>query len=138
MATAIIKEAGWYKETTMDGYDGYECVGTDADELVHALEQNGDLTDVVKDWASDYYDFGDFIESILEWDTPYADRDGILSDWKDSLDTSDTIYLGDGDIEYFDEGEEVEADFIIESDGTRTDYPDEDDDEDDDEDEEDE
>ena len=128
MATAIIKEAGWYKETTMDGYEGYECMGKDADELVHTLDENGDLTDIVKDWATDYYNVEDFIEDILEWGTPYIDRDKILSDWKDSLD--DTIYLYDGDITYFDEGEEVEADFIIESDGTRTDYSDEDEDED--------
>ena len=136
MATAIIKEAGWYKETTMDGYEGYECMGKDADELVHTLDENGDLTDIVKDWATDYYNVEDFIEDILECGTPYIDRDNILSDWKDSLD--DTIYLYDGDITYFDEGEEVEADFIIESDGTRTDYPDEDEDEDEDDDEEDE
>ena len=134
---AKIREAGWYAETTEDEHDGYEFVSIDLDGLVDYLDDEGDLVDIITEWAVSYYDFEDFIREIVFNDNLYADREGIIEDWKSiGMDGETSVDRWGGDILYFDAGEDVEADFIIDSDGEKECFT-EDEDEDEDEDEED-
>lgn len=130
-----IEESGWYRATEEDGLNGYRFLGEDPDELVDALESE-DLNDILMEWAEDNYSFDDFLTPIIYRECGYMDRDDIISDWKDDLDTDTIIYSNDGDIRYMERGHEIDidADFIIDSNGNRIDAEDEEDEDEEDED----
>lgn len=125
-----ITESGWYRTTEEDGLSGYRFLGGDPDELVDALESE-DLNDILMEWAEDNYSFDDFLTPIIYRECACMDRDDIISDWKEDLDTDTIIYSNDGDICYMERGEEIDidADFIIDSNGDRIDAEDEEDEE---------
>ena len=132
-----IPVSGWYVTREEDSKEGLEYIGEDVDALAEWIDNEGELIDTVKEWAVDNYDFEDFIDSILNYDSPYADRDDIISEWKESIDESDTIYISDSTVEYYEEGDEVSVFFLIDGDGEVTTSDDEDEEDEDEEDEED-
>ena len=132
-----IPVSGWYVTREEDSNEGLEYIGEDVDALAEWIDNEGELIDTVKEWAVDNYDFEDFIDSILNYDSPYADRDDIISEWKESIDESDTIYISDSTVEYYEEGDEVSVFFLIDGDGEVTTSDDEDEEDEDEEDEED-
>ena len=137
-----IPVSGWYVTREEDSKEGLEYIGEDIDELAEWMDNEGELIDTVKEWAVDNYDFEDFIDSILNYDSTWADRDDIISEWKESIDESDTLYVDGSAVEYYEEGDEVSVFFLIDEEGEVTNSEDEDeedeDEEDEDEDEEDE
>ena len=133
-----IPVSGWYVAREEDAKEGLEYIGEDVDALAEWMDNEGELIDTVKEWAVDNYDFEDFIDSILNYDSVWADRDDIISEWKESIDESDTLYVDGSSVEYYEEGDEVSVFFLIDGDGEVTTSDDEDEEDEDEEDEEDE
>ena len=135
--SVIFKESGWYRKTEDD--DGYEYVGEDTQELAETLDNDGDLDYVVKEYVNDNYCLEDIIQEILDDCTRYTCREDIINEWIQNVENG-TIYLWHGEVTYFEEGEESDmVDYVIDSEGERIEYveDDEEDEEDDEEEEED-
>ena len=97
-------KSGWYNE------DG-ELVASDRWELMEFLDNEGELLSNIVEYVEENYDFSDFIESMIEYESFYATPDEIREEYAENeiIEGEDFELWGLEVLYWHEEGDELDG-----------------------------
>ena len=97
-------KSGWYNE------DG-ELVASDRGELMEFLDCEGELLSRLVEYVEQNYDFSDFIESMIEYESFYATPDEIREEYAENeiIEGEDFELCGCEPLYWHEEGDEIDG-----------------------------